>query len=97
MRVPSYAGAFLRGDAVRERSCGAGGTPALPGTAPLDPALSLSPFDFAKTGLQVVRCPSEHTEYDVRSLDSVPARVAAFRDLLHEAIGWQVYKRTGWL
>jgi uncharacterized SAM-binding protein YcdF (DUF218 family) len=52
---------------------------------------------FAKTGLQVVRCPCEHSEYDVRRLDNVPVRVAAFRDWMHEAIGWHVYKRRGWL
>jgi len=52
---------------------------------------------FAKTGLEVVCAPCDMPEYDVRRLNNVPVRIQAFRDWLHELIGFQVYKRRGWV
>jgi len=52
---------------------------------------------FAKAGLDVVRRPCGLVEYDVRKIERVPERVHAFQDWLHEAVGWQVYRRRGWL
>jgi len=52
---------------------------------------------FSRAGLKVVRCPCGQPEYDVESIETVPSRIQAFRDWLHEAAGWHVYKRRGWL
>lgn len=52
---------------------------------------------FRKVGLDVVRAPCDVPEYDVARLNNVPARMLAFRDWLHELMGFQVYKRRGWV
>lgn len=52
---------------------------------------------FEKAGLRVTRCPCAEGEYDLDSLDTPPGRFQAFRDWLHEAVGYQIYRWRGWV
>jgi uncharacterized SAM-binding protein YcdF (DUF218 family) len=52
---------------------------------------------FTKVGLEVVGAPCGTPEYDIERLNNVPARIRALSDWLHEVIGFQVYKRRGWV
>lgn len=52
---------------------------------------------FTKVGLEVICAPCGTPEYDTEHLSTVPARVYAFRDWLHEMIGLVVYRRRGWI
>lgn len=52
---------------------------------------------FRRAGVGVLRCPCLEGEYDLGSLDAAPSRYQAFRDWLHEAVGYQVYRWRGWV
>lgn len=52
---------------------------------------------FAKAGLPVLCAPSPEGRYDLSLLRQPEDRLAAFRDWLHEAIGYRVYRLRGWL
>ena len=52
---------------------------------------------FEKTGLHVVCSPCREGTYDLGRVDMSGERVDAFRDWLHEWIGYQVYRARGWL
>lgn len=52
---------------------------------------------FEKAGLPVLRSPCVEGEYDTSHLGSFSARLSAFRDWAHEVIGYEVYRRRGWI
>lgn len=52
---------------------------------------------FRRAGVGVLRRPCPEGDYDLGSLDAAPARYQAFRDWLHEAVGYQVYRWRGWV
>lgn len=52
---------------------------------------------FEKAGVSVLCSPSEESEYDLSRLDTPDGRLRAFRDWLHEIVGYQVYRRQGWI
>jgi uncharacterized SAM-binding protein YcdF (DUF218 family) len=52
---------------------------------------------FEEAGLPVLCAPSPEGRYDLELLRQPEDRLAAFRDWLHEAIGYQVYRLRGWL
>lgn len=52
---------------------------------------------FEKAGLKVMCSPCIEGAYDINSLDTAAGRLTAFRDWLHEAVGYEVYRRRGWI
>lgn len=52
---------------------------------------------FEKTGVPVLCSPCPEGSYDLTALKDPRHRILAFRDWLHEAIGFQVYRVRGWL
>ena len=52
---------------------------------------------FEKAGLSVLCSPCEESEYDLNWLDTPAGRFRAFRDWLHEVVGYQIYRRRGWV
>lgn len=52
---------------------------------------------FTKAGLDVLRCPCGDSTYDSRNPQSPGDRLTAFRDWLHETVGYEVYHLRGWL
>ena len=52
---------------------------------------------FEKAGLEVLCSPSADREYDLESLDTPDQRLNAFRDWVWEAVGYQTYRRNGWI
>ncbi|HLK61434.1 MAG TPA: YdcF family protein [Chthonomonadaceae bacterium] len=52
---------------------------------------------FEASGLEVLCSPCPEGRYDLTSLSSPDDRLEAFRDWLHEAIGYQIYKMRGWI
>jgi uncharacterized SAM-binding protein YcdF (DUF218 family) len=52
---------------------------------------------FAGAGLHVQCSPCVEGDYDLHSLDTPAGRLRAFRDWLHEAVGYQVYRKRGWI
>lgn len=52
---------------------------------------------FEKAGVPVRSSPCPEGSYDLRALKDPRHRILAFRDWLHEAIGFQVYRLRGWL
>jgi uncharacterized SAM-binding protein YcdF (DUF218 family) len=52
---------------------------------------------FRKAGLSVICSPCIETEYDIQSPGDPGARINAFRDWLHETVGYEVYRRRGWI
>jgi len=52
---------------------------------------------FRKAGLDVICSPCPEGEYNVRALHQPEHRLRAFRDLLHESIGYRIYKLRGWV
>jgi uncharacterized SAM-binding protein YcdF (DUF218 family) len=48
-------------------------------------------------GLEVLSSPSGETSYDLDGLDYIDDRLRAFGDVLHERLGWVVYRWRGWL
>lgn len=52
---------------------------------------------FQKAGVPVVCVPCVEGGYDLDALHETTARLAAFRDWLHEVVGYQVYRRRGWI
>ena len=52
---------------------------------------------FRKVGIPVLSSPCIEHLYDLNQLDSMDERITAFQAWLHEAIGYQEYRRRGWL
>lgn len=52
---------------------------------------------FEKQGLKVLCTPCADRDYDLENLSTPGERIDAFRDWLWEAIGYEVYKRNGWI
>ncbi len=48
-------------------------------------------------GLEVVSVPAVETKYDYETLADPRDRLAAFAAILHERVGWFVYRRRGWV
>lgn len=52
---------------------------------------------FSKAGMNVICSPCVESEYDLSSLNSPLSRLRAFRDWLHEIVGYKVYQWRGWI
>ncbi len=52
---------------------------------------------FEAAGVKVICSPCPEGRYDLANLGSPDDRLEAFRDWLHEAVGYQVYRLRGWL
>lgn len=52
---------------------------------------------FEKQGLKVICTPCADREYDLENLNSPFGRIDAFRDWLYNRIGYEIYKRNGWI
>jgi hypothetical protein len=52
---------------------------------------------FERAGVPVLCAPSPEGRYDLSSLSHQEDRLHAFRDWLHEAIGYEVYRWRGWV
>lgn len=52
---------------------------------------------FEKAGVRVLCSPCVEGEYDLSDLNTPIARLHAFRDWLHESLGYAMYRRRGWL
>ncbi len=52
---------------------------------------------FAKVGVSVICVPCVEGSYDQDALNETWGRLAAFRDWLHEVIGYQIYRWRGWV
>lgn len=52
---------------------------------------------FERADVSVICVPSVEGGYDVNVLDGPGDRLAAFRDWLHEVVGYQMYRRRGWI
>jgi uncharacterized SAM-binding protein YcdF (DUF218 family) len=52
---------------------------------------------FRKAGVRVISSPCIEGSYDFWTLESGNGRITAFRDWLREVIGYETYKRRGWI
>ena len=52
---------------------------------------------FEKAGIPVLCCPCQEGKFDMHALDDPRVRMRAFRDWLHEALGYRVYQWRGWI
>ena len=52
---------------------------------------------FEKAGVPVLASPCTEGEYDLGNLSQPDHRLFAFRDWLHEVVGYQVYRLRGWI
>jgi len=52
---------------------------------------------FRKAGVPVLSAPSVEHGFDLSRLESPRDRIEAFKSWLHEAAGYEVYRRRGWL
>jgi uncharacterized SAM-binding protein YcdF (DUF218 family) len=52
---------------------------------------------FEKAGVDVIPSACAESSYDLRTLRSPGDRLRAFRDWLHEVIGYRVYQARGWI
>jgi len=52
---------------------------------------------FEKEGLPVYCAPCPEGRYDITSLRQPEDRLLAFRDWLHEALGYEIYRIRGWV
>jgi uncharacterized SAM-binding protein YcdF (DUF218 family) len=52
---------------------------------------------FQKTGLTIIRVPCGDNTYDSRHVSNPGDRLSAFRDWLHETVGYFVYQMRGWI
>jgi uncharacterized SAM-binding protein YcdF (DUF218 family) len=52
---------------------------------------------FARTGLTIIRVPCGDSTYDTQNVSEPYDRLYAFRDWLHETVGYTVYQLRGWL
>lgn len=52
---------------------------------------------FLKCGLDVICSPCVEGSYDIRDLSAPGGRIKAFRDWLHETVGFEIYRLRGWL
>lgn len=48
-------------------------------------------------GVEVVCVPAAETRFDLETLDRPSERVALFGQVLHERLGYRVYRRRGWI
>jgi uncharacterized SAM-binding protein YcdF (DUF218 family) len=52
---------------------------------------------FQKTGLTIIRVPCGDSTYDSQGASNPYDRLCAFRDWLHESVGYVVYEMRGWI
>jgi uncharacterized SAM-binding protein YcdF (DUF218 family) len=52
---------------------------------------------FETAGVSVLCSPCVEGRYDLGKLDTPPGRLYAFRDWLHETVGYWVYRWRGWI
>jgi hypothetical protein len=52
---------------------------------------------FQKAGVQVICSPCIESTYALKSLEDAESRFRAFRDWLHESIGYEWYRWRGWV
>ena len=52
---------------------------------------------FEKVGVSVLCSPCPESDFDLNRLDTPMIRIRAFRDWLHEAVGYQIYRYRGWI
>ena len=52
---------------------------------------------FEKAGIHVLRSPCTEGRYDLKNLTSPGVRLWAFRDWLHETVGYVAYRLRGWV
>ncbi len=52
---------------------------------------------FEKAGLHVIPAPCVESNYEMNYLKQPGDRRQAFRDWLHEVVGYQIYKMRGWI
>lgn len=52
---------------------------------------------FQRTGLTIIRVPCGDNTYDSRHVSNPGDRLSAFRDWLHETVGYFVYQMRGWI
>jgi uncharacterized SAM-binding protein YcdF (DUF218 family) len=52
---------------------------------------------FEKAGVKVLSSPCTEGDYDLNSPNEPGGRLTAFRDWLHETIGYQMYRLRGWI
>jgi uncharacterized SAM-binding protein YcdF (DUF218 family) len=52
---------------------------------------------FEKEGLMVISSPSVQTEFDLERLQHPDDRIRAFSTIVHEHIGWWLYRYRGWI
>jgi uncharacterized SAM-binding protein YcdF (DUF218 family) len=52
---------------------------------------------FEKTGLKVIAAPCEEQRYDLKHLNGFWTRLGAFKDWMHEVLGYRMYQRHGWI
>jgi uncharacterized SAM-binding protein YcdF (DUF218 family) len=52
---------------------------------------------FEKEGLVVISSPSVQTEFDLERLHYPDDRIRAFSTIVHEHIGWWLYRYRGWI
>jgi len=52
---------------------------------------------FERAGLTVIRVPCGDSTYDTQNPSDPSDRLTAFRDWLHETVGYGVYRMRGWL
>lgn len=52
---------------------------------------------FEKAGIHVVCASCVEGSYDLNALEGPWSRLSAFRDWLHEVVGYQVYRLHGWI
>lgn len=48
-------------------------------------------------GVEVISSPSTQTSFDFETLDQGDGRLEAWGKLIHERLGWWIYKTRGWL
>jgi uncharacterized SAM-binding protein YcdF (DUF218 family) len=52
---------------------------------------------FERAGVRVIHSPCRNPDYDLATLESPRERIRAFQEWFHEVIGYEVYRKRGWL
>jgi uncharacterized SAM-binding protein YcdF (DUF218 family) len=52
---------------------------------------------FQKAGVKVICSPCQERLYDLEKLEDPQDRLEAFRDWLHEEVGFEWYRLRGWI